>query len=275
MLSSSPPGSARSFAFTSSPARDTSSIASSPPPATPKDSPRQNHLYENALCLEAPSEECDIEHVNLEASSQTINIVIGQTVHIGRKLKKLEERIRSESSNWNTPTTLVTIPKAAKHASRHHCTLTLSKAENGLRLVIAVLGQNGMQLEGVKIPCGEKQVEVPDRGIVTLGFYTDFEVNVMCEAIQTQHVTKQVVREATEQLPIIPTSEATLGLDLEMDLEDEEDAGAEEDQQQSHVLAEEVKPVRRSQPVKLESAPSSPMAPLTASQSSSKRRQAS
>lgn len=200
--------------------------------------------------------------------------MIGQTVHIGRKLKKLEESIRSSSEQQDGTVRLVTIPKAAKHASRHHCSLTLHKEEDGrLRLDIDVLGQNGMQLEGVKIPHGEKQVVVINGETVLLGFYTDFNVKVICEdAPQAKHVISHRVRETTEQLPPVPTSEATLGLDLEMDLDDEdEDAEVEVEEdadQEQEKLAMFAEVAEQRLPIKLESAASSPM---TASSASKKR----
>lgn len=198
--------------------------------------------------------------------------MIGQAVHIGRKLKKLEESIRNSLEQREGIVRLVTIPKAAKHASRHHCSLTLHKEEDGrLRLDIDVLGQNGMQLEGVKIPHGDKQVVVNDGETVLLGFYTDFNVKVVCEdAPQAKHVISHQARETTEQLPPVPTSEATLGLDLEMDLDDEdEDAEVEEDaDQEQEKLAMFAEVAEQRLPIKLESAASSPM---TASSASKKR----
>jgi len=222
------------------------------------------------------SQVCDIEHVNLEVSSQTITVLIGQTIHIGRKLKKLEENIRSSTVHQSGQAKLVTIPKAAKHASRHHCSLTLHKEEDGLRLDIEVLGQNGMQLEGRKIPSGQKQVAVKDGEVITLGFYTDFDVKVVCDNTQAKHVTiREATREATEQLPPVPTSEATLGLDLEMDLDDEDAEADEEEDAQEVNMSLIADAAQQRLPVKLESAASSPMAPMSASQIAMKRRQGS
>lgn len=246
MLSSSPPRSAArsSFAFTSSPAREEagllSSVASSPPPATPHDSPRHLNPFKKALAISArssvlPSAISSIEYVNLEASNETITITIGETVHIGRKLKKLEQKLRDDDAYSQGAVKLVTIPKAAKHASRHHCSLTLSRSNDGdLSLDIEVLGQNGMQLQGVKIPTGNKTLRVGEGETVLLGFYTDFSIKAVCKAKVDagRHVIPQTTahpkhQQADEQLPPVPTSEATLGLDLEMDLEDEDDEEAE------------------------------------------------
>jgi len=150
-------------------------------------------------------------------------------------LKKLEQQIRndleSHRENEDDVVKLVTIPKAAKHASRHHCSLNLHKSSNGqLQLDIEVLGQNGMQLEGSKIPTGMKSIQVTEGETILLGFYTDFEVKVICKNRAKKHVIlnnasiTRLQQEAEEQsLPPVPTSEATLGLDLEMDLEEDED----------------------------------------------------
>lgn len=265
MLSSSPPprSSSRrsSFAFTSSPGGALSSIASSPPPSTPLDSPHR-HLglaFNNKDLLSVSAAAIPhIEHVNLEASSQSTTITIGQVVHIGRKLKKLEQQIRSndnfddDDDNDEECFKLVTIPKAAKHASRHHCSLKLhesSDADGIMKLDIQVLGQNGMQLEGVKIATGSKSITVSEGETVLLGFYTDFDVKVICKRFKDSRRARHVIADTSastkrreqeqqqqqaveEQLPAVPTSEATLGLDLEMDLEeddDEEDYVADED----------------------------------------------
>lgn len=258
-LASSPPRSSSrrsSFAFTSSPGGPgaLSSIASSPPPSTPLDSPHHprhplglSFFNKDVLSVSAAAIP-RIEHVNLEASSQSITITIGQVVHIGRKLKKLEQKIRSndnfdDNDNDEECFKLVTIPKAAKHASRHHCSLKLHTTDaDEMKLDIQVFGQNGMQLEGVKIPTGSKSITVTEGEAVLLGFYTDFDVKVICKRFkdsrQARHVTadtasmRQEAQQAVEEhLPAVPTSEATLGLDLEMDLEEddgEEDLGDED-----------------------------------------------
>lgn len=202
-------------------------------------------------------------------------MMIGECVHIGRKLKKVEETIRNAPRHQDLHFKLVTIPKAAKHASRHHCSLVLRPNEDDnirLTLDIQVLGQNGMQLEGVKTPNGEKQVQVQEGDTVTLGFYTDFDVKVVCQSRVAKHVTKQeATTDRIEHFPTVPTSEATLGLDLEMDLEDAVEVEAEEEEQKPVAIAKEVKP----KPVmKMISAPSSP-APVAFMQSASKKRQGS
>lgn len=174
--------------------------------------------------------------------------MIGEKVHIGRKLRKLEESIRKSIDCEEDSIKLVTIPKAAKHASRHHCSLKLHESNElgKYKLDLQVFGQNGMQLQGVKIPQGQKELQVTNGDIISLGFFTEFEVKVVCQA----HVTASAREEQEEStLPLVPTSEATLGLDLDLDSEhedgekkiepeqaeenvDEEEEGEEEEEEQ-------------------------------------------
>ena len=95
-------------------------------------------------------------------------------MHIGRKLTS-----RSRLSPLSRGLRL-RLPKAAKHASRHHCTVRCeqSKTSTDRVLHIEVFGQNGMLCQGETIACGEHHIPVKALDTVFLGFYSDYEIVV-------------------------------------------------------------------------------------------------
>lgn len=106
----------------------------------------------------------------------------------------------------------VILPKAAKHASRRHCRVWLETLEGGeTQLVVDVMGQNGMLLDGEKVAQGENRIVIaPARNCISLGFYSGVEVslNILNATAKSRTVPPQEYEESTL------TSEATLLLDL-------------------------------------------------------------
>jgi predicted component of type VI protein secretion system len=107
-------------------------------------------------------------------------------------------------------TTYVVLPKAAKHASRRHCTI----AFHGESFSIIAFGQNGVLLDGQTLSNGEaKTLSLAScAGSFLLGFYSEIEVTIR-EAADTSAGDRDQAISARGDL-VDPTSEATQMLDL-------------------------------------------------------------
>ena len=149
--------------------------------------------------------------IDVTSSSERVNIVIGETLHIGRKAEAMPI-----SSSSQAPCRVIRLPKAAKHASRHHCSVTLTESADekgtiGLHLTLTVLGQNGMQLDQNKVSQGLHTVKILQDKEISLGFFSGFVVvvktrSVLEQAKQAEQTANAPVFHASTVAPIEETT---------------------------------------------------------------------
>lgn len=161
-------------------------------------------------------------------TGERISIGIGEKVYIGRKLEKL-------ANTAERSTRLLRLPKAAKHASRIHCFISLSRdAEDNGRLAmrVEILGQNGMLVQGRKKEKGDVCISVKEEEEVVLGFYSGYEVTMICSPAEAQE--PRIKKREIQAISAHPTSEATMPLSsdftpMEEDLLSDEGEDEEEE----------------------------------------------
>jgi len=138
------------------------------------------------------------------------------------------------------------LPKAAKHASRIHCCAQLSRdGEDSDKLVLKVeiIGQNGMLVQGAKKEKGEAYITVGEGEHVVLGFYSGYELTIVCSA-EAQEPKNN--RRECQAISAHPTSEATMPLSSDFTpMEDLlSDEGEEEEEEEEELVRPPTKRLR-------------------------------
>ncbi|CAD6573199.1 MAG: hypothetical protein CYPHOPRED_005090 [Cyphobasidiales sp. Tagirdzhanova-0007] len=158
-------------------------------PSSPPASPASHIKTSSNIAIAADGQKTNLQASVLDIVSlcDRVDIVTGETLHIGRKTEAMPF-----ASARDQHIKRVQLPKAAKHASRHHCSVkTLISPENSrLEMHLDVLGQNGMQWEGIKIAKGLVIVEVKPDQEARLGFFSGFEIILKIHSASTTPVGK-------------------------------------------------------------------------------------
>lgn len=150
-----------------------------------------------------------LERMDMKGVSHDIRIRKGDIYHIGRKLT---------SSSLKSPLsegTLLRLPKAAKHASRLHCTIAWQADTSSVdiaNLHIDVLGSNGMVVNGRNKKQGSHFEKLPADGrALILGFHSGVEINLYRASDEHPPTpsAEDTSLSARESETSHPTSEAT------------------------------------------------------------------